>query len=192
MKSIKSLCVFCGSNEGRDSNFAAQTRDLAKAMAERSIRLVYGGANVGLMKQLADTCLGFGGEVIGVMTSFLVDKEIAHPNLSRLEIVASMSSRKERMAQLADGFILLPGGLGSLDEFFEVWTGAQLGLINKPLAILNTNDYYSSLIAFLQQSQKQGFVHQSHIRNLIIETEVVALLESLMRHPEPMQSKWNL
>src|SRR5262245_7664413 len=140
---LKSICVFCGSVNGSKAQYAESAKLLGEIMAIKGIRLVYGGARVGLMGILADGAVAKGAEVIGVIPNHLAHKEIAHPGISDLRIVSSMHERKSLMAELADGFIALPGGLGTLEEFFEVLTWAQLGLHNKPIGILNVENYYS-------------------------------------------------
>lgn len=164
---VHSVCVYCGSSEGRDEAYAAQARRLGHLLAERSIRLVYGGANVGLMKILADACLERGGRVVGVMPKSLVARERAHRGLSEFHVVDSMHERKALMAQLADGFIAMPGGAGTLEELFEAWTWAQLGLHGKPCGLLNAASYYDPLVAFLDHAVSAGFIRAAH-RDLLI------------------------
>src|SRR6185503_14872599 len=143
------LCVFCGSSPGHDPAYGAAAAQLGRVLAERGIGLVYGGGRVGLMGILADAALAAGGEVIGVIPQALLDREIGHRGLTQLRVVDSMHSRKALMGDLADGFIALPGGIGTLEELFEVWTWAQLGLHRKPCGLLDANGFYAPLVDFL-------------------------------------------
>ena len=186
---MKTLCVFCGSSPGTRPTYAQAARSLGETLAERGLGLVYGGGKVGLMGELADAVLAKGGKVTGVMPDFLAAKEIAHPNLTELRLVASMHERKALMAKLADGFIMLPGGFGTLEEFMEVLTWAQLGLHNKPLGLLNVEGYYNSLLSFFDHAVKEEFVSLT-LRNLILEApEPVELLELMDRQPAAFD-KW--
>jgi uncharacterized protein (TIGR00730 family) len=181
--SIKRLCVFCGSRPGGRPEYVAAARTLAKEMLERDIGLVYGGASVGVMGELADTMLAADGEVIGVIPRSLVEREIAHPDLSELKVVDSMHERKYLMAELADGFIALPGGLGTLDELFEALTWAQLGFHAKPCALVNTCGYYDHLSAFLDHATAEEFVKGNHGEMLYIEEQPARILELFAQHP---------
>ncbi len=159
---IRRLCVFCGSSAGREPGHRRLAEALARALAERGIGIVYGGARVGLMGALADAALAAGGEVIGVIPRALIEREIGHTGLTELRIVESMHERKALMAELADGFVALPGGVGTLEELFEVWTWAQLGLHAKPCALLDTDGFYAPLVAFLDHQVDAGFVRAAH------------------------------
>ena len=159
---IRSLCVYCGSNFGADPAFAEATRELAQRLVERDIRLVYGGSATGLMGTLADTALAAGGTVVGVIPQGLVDREIAHRGLSDLRVVGSMHERKAQMAELADGFIAVPGGIGTLEELIEVYTWSQLGIHDKGCGVLNTRGYYDGLAAFLDHAVQEGFLRAQH------------------------------
>jgi uncharacterized protein (TIGR00730 family) len=159
------LCVFCGSSSGSSPIYVDQAKALGTALAQSGIDLVYGGASVGLMGAVADATLAAGGNVIGVMPQALVDKEISHKGLTDLRIVGSMHERKALMAELADGFIALPGGLGTFEELFEVWTWAQLGYHRKPCALLNVDGFYDKLSGFLDDVVTRGFVKPSHRAN---------------------------
>lgn len=152
------ICVFCGSADGVDPIFAATAKELGQRIAAAGMGLVYGGASVGLMGTLADAALAGGAEVIGVIPQSLVDREIAHPNLTKLITVKTMHERKALMYQHADAFIVLPGGFGTLDEFMEIVTWAQLGLHRKPCVLLNINGYYDGLVAFLDHAVERGFI----------------------------------
>ena len=185
------VCVFCGSSPGARPAYAETTVELARALASEGIGVVYGGAHVGLMGVLADTVLAAGGEVIGVIPQALVDKEIAHGGLSDLRVVASMHERKALMAELSDAFIALPGGLGTLDELFEVWTWAQLGMHMKPSALLDVEGYYAELTAFLDRSVQERFVREQNRAMLLVDDDPVELIGRLRDYdPDAMQPKW--
>jgi uncharacterized protein (TIGR00730 family) len=185
------LCVFCGASPGARPAYAAATEELARLLVERGIGLVYGGGAVGLMGKLADAVLAEGGEAIGVIPEALVAKEIGHDGLSELRVVGSMHERKALMADLADGFVALPGGLGTVEELFEVYTWAQLGLHQKPCALLDVDGYYEGIARFLAHAVEERFVREEHRAMLIVEREPRVLLERL-RHFEPaaVQPKW--
>ena len=187
---IESICVYCGSSEGRDEAYGRQARQLGQLLAERSITLVYGGANVGLMRILADASLAKGGRVIGVMPKALVAKEKAHSGLSELHVVGSMHERKALMAEFADGFIALPGGAGTMDELFEVWTWGQLGLHGKPCGLLNIASYYDPLVTFLDHAVSEGFVRACHRDMLVIADTVEELLSRFTTYIPPTTEKW--
>lgn len=163
---MKRVCVFCGSSPGVRPGYADLARRTGQLMAARGIGLVYGGAAVGLMGILADTVLAGGGEVIGVIPDRLSNKEIAHTGLTELHVVRTMHQRKAMMADLSDGFLALPGGLGTLDELFEIATWRYLGIHVKPIALLNAGGYYDPLLTFLEHAADEGFIRESH-RNLI-------------------------
>jgi uncharacterized protein (TIGR00730 family) len=187
---IRSLCVYLGSNSGRDPAFADATRELALRLVERDIRLVYGGSAVGLMGLLADTALAAGGTVVGVIPQALVDREIAHPGLSELRVVGSMHERKALMLELADGFVALPGGIGTLEELIEVYSWNQLGLHAKPLGALNVSGYYDGLAAFLDHAVTAGFLRAEHRAVLAVEPDIDTLLERLENAVAPSVAKW--
>lgn len=184
------LCVFCGSSPGNGEQFLAAARGLGRALAERGIGLVYGGASVGCMGALADAVLQSGGEVVGVIPRVLVEREIAHPGLSDLRIVQTLHERKAVMAELSDGFIALPGGAGTLDEMFEAWTWGQLGLHRKPVGLLNVAGYYDTLAAFLDQALAAGFLNAEHRGMLVIEPDPGTLLDRFAGYRAPTRSKW--
>jgi uncharacterized protein (TIGR00730 family) len=177
------IAVFCGSAFGRDAQYAASAEAFARSVARRGMRLVYGGASVGLMGVIADTMLAEGGEVVGVMPGTLVEREIAHRRLTELRVVETMHERKAGMAALADAFVALPGGLGTLEELFEVWTWAQLGIHTKPCALLNTAGYYDPLIEFLDHAVREGFVRERQRASLIVSSDPEDLLDSLFAIP---------
>src|ERR1043165_4213860 len=187
---IGSLCVFCGSSAGSKPAFLGAAIALGKVLAQEKIRLVYGGGRVGLMGAIADSVLNSGGEVIGVIPQHLVAREVAHPGLSALRIVQSMHERKAMMADLSDGFVALPGGLGTLEEFFEVWTWGQLGLHRKPYALVNVNGFYDPLVQFIDQLVELKFVKPEHRKMLIVESDVAMLPTRLAGHHTPSVDKW--
>lgn len=176
---MKSLCVFCGSSRGADSDYAARARAFGRVLVSRGIRLVYGGASVGIMGALADEVLENGGEVIGVIPEAIMGVEIAHSGLTELRVVRSMHERKALMGDLSEGFVALPGGLGTLEELFEVYTWAQLGIHDKPVGLLNVAGYYDSLIDFLDGAVRAKFLKSSHRDALIVATDPAALVERL-------------
>jgi uncharacterized protein (TIGR00730 family) len=187
---MRSVCVFCGSSSrARDPYFEAARRAGAE-IARRGLRLVYGGAAVGLMGALADAALAAGGEVFGVIPQSLVDKEIAHPRLARMHVVESMHDRKALMSELADAFLALPGGLGTLDELFETLTWAQLGFHHKPLALLNTEGFFDDLLRFLDRAVRDGFLHPAHRGMIRSGEDPAALLDSMQNHVPPSAGKW--
>lgn len=176
---MQTVCVFCGANPGIDPQFLQGARALGEALAATGRALVYGGAKVGLMGALADSVLAGGGKAIGVLPQSLVDREVAHRGLTELHIVSSMHERKTMMAAFADAFVMMPGGLGTLEEFFEVWTWAQLGLHRKPIGIFGPRAFFSPLLAYLDHLVSQGFVRPEHRRMVTLEENPNALLERL-------------
>jgi uncharacterized protein (TIGR00730 family) len=174
------FCVFCGSNPGIDPVYAETTRLFGALLAEAGCGIVYGGGHVGLMGILADAALGAGGSVIGVIPRKLVDRELAHRGLSELHVVATMHERKALMASLSDGFVALPGGIGTLEEFFEVWTWAQLGYHAKPVGLLDVNGFFAPLLTFLAAAAQAGFIQPRELERVQHESDARALLE-LMR-----------
>jgi uncharacterized protein (TIGR00730 family) len=187
---MRRLCVYCGSNPGSRPDYTAAAKNLARALVERNIEVVYGGASVGIMGVLANAILAEGGHVIGIIPQTLVDKEVAHPGLSDLRVVKSMHERKTLMAELSDGFIALPGGLGTLEELFEVLTWALLGLHQKPCGLLNICDYYRSLIDFLDHAVAEKFIKDVHRAMLLVEEQPERLLERFERYQAPSVTKW--
>jgi uncharacterized protein (TIGR00730 family) len=188
---VRRVCVFCGSSPGARPAYAQATAELARVLVAEDLGLVYGGANVGLMATLADTALAEGGEVIGVIPRALVEKEIAHNGLSDLRVVDSMHERKALMADLADAFVALPGGLGTLEELLEIYTWAQLGLHRKPCALLDVEGYYTRLAEFLEHVVEERFLREEHRAMLIVEREPTALIERLGRfEPGAVRPKW--
>lgn len=184
------ICVFCGSSAGRDPAYRAAAVALGSLLAERSIGLVYGGAAIGLMGAVADAARAAGGEVIGVIPRALVEWEVAHTGLADLRIVASMHERKALMAELSDGFIALPGGIGTLEELFEVWTWAQLGSHNKPCALLNVRGFYDSLLGFLDFVVDAAFLKPVHRSMLLVGDTPQDLLEKIKAYRAPAETRW--
>ncbi|HAC24723.1 MAG TPA: TIGR00730 family Rossman fold protein [Cytophagales bacterium] len=171
------LCVFCGSRKGTRPEFERAANKIGRLMAECGITLVYGGGNIGLMGVLADAVLAGGGQVIGVIPDFLMQREVGHRGVTQLEIVGSMHERKRRMADLADAFVALPGGWGTLDELAEILTWKQLGLVSAPVGLLNTHLFFNPLLAQMQDMVTHGFLDQPSLQNLLVETEERKLLE---------------
>ena len=187
---MKRICVFLGSSAGLQPEYAETARQFGGELVRRNLGLVYGGANLGLMKILADTVLAEGGEVIGVIPQMLVEKEIAHQGLTDLRVVGSMHERKALMADLADGFIALPGGLGTFEEFFEVWTWSQLGLHAKPCGLLDVCRYFRHLIEFLDHAVEERFLRQENRDLLLWATEPDKLLDLFEKYRSSHVPKW--
>ena len=187
---IRRVAVFCGSNPGARPEYVAAAKLLGRTLASRGIGLVYGGSNVGLMAALADAMMDELGDVIGVIPRMLVEREVANTALSDLRIVGSMHERKALMAELADGFIALPGGIGTLEEFFETWTWAQLGMHAKPCGLLNVAGYFDPLLAFLDRSVEEKFVRAVHRQMVIVEDDPVTLLKRFEAYEPPQVVKW--
>ncbi len=182
---MKRLAVFCGSSNGSSDVYIESAKKFGKELAKRNIALVYGGASVGVMGAVADSVLDEGGYVIGVMPSFLDDREIAHKDLTELIIVDSMHERKAKMADLADGFIALPGGPGTLEEFFEIFTWAQLGLHNKPCGLLNINHYYDPLITLFNHMSDEQFLHEKYRSMAIVDSDPKGILDKFNTYEPP-------
>jgi len=176
---MQSICVFCGANPGFNPSYLSLARRLGTLLAQRNLRLVYGGGRVGLMGALADAALSSGGEVFGVIPQLLLDREVGHTGLTQLHVVTTMAQRKAVMGDLADAFLTLPGGIGTLDEFFEAWTWTQLGLHHKPSGLLNQDGYYDSLLEFLDRSVAAGFVHPVSRDAVLVDSDPEQLLEQL-------------
>ena len=190
MENLTSLCIYCGSSGGRIDAYAAAARALARAMVERGIRLVYGGASVGIMGAVADEVLRLGGKAVGVIPEALRRKELAHEGLTELHVTPSMHARKTLMAELADGFVALPGGIGTMEEIFEIWTWGQLGFHRKPCGLLNVAGYYDSLIAFLDHAAGEQFVRPDQRRMLVVESVPANLIDRLTTYTPPELSRW--
>ena len=176
---MKSICVYCGANAGVSPVYAEQARVLARAMVDANIALVYGGGNVGLMGIIADEVLRLGGEVTGVIPTALVEREVGHTGLTRQFIVKDMHERKAMMASLADGFIAMPGGMGTLEELFEMLTWSQLGIHGKPVGVLNVGGFYDHLVGFIRHATEQGFIKPQHETLMQVEADPAALVQRL-------------
>lgn len=187
---MKSLAVFCGSSFGNLKKHEDQAYALGKKLAERKIDLIYGGANVGLMGAVANGAVDNNGKVIGVLPNFLKGKEIAHQDLSELIIVETMHERKTKMNELSDGVITLPGGYGTLEEFFEMLTWAQLGLHKKPIAILNIGGFYDELLSMIQKMVNTGFLKEVNQQMLIVSDNIDELLNKMADYKAPLVEKW--
>jgi len=172
-----SICVYCGSRFGDSASFVTAAQEMGEAIARRGARLVYGGGRVGLMGIVADAALAAGGRVIGVIPEALMQREVGHSRLTELLVVRSMHERKQAMAERADAFVALPGGIGTLEELYEVWSWQQLGYHDKPVALLNVDGYYDPLIEFMGQSVRRGFVSEEQHRALLVDTDVHQLLD---------------
>jgi uncharacterized protein (TIGR00730 family) len=187
---LKAICVFCGSSTGNDPAYAEAARTLGRTLAERGITLVYGGGHVGLMGVVADAALGAGGEAIGVMPKALVEREIGHTGLTKLHVVSSMHERKAMMSELSEGFVALPGGNGTLEEFFEVLTWAQLGEHDKPCGLLNVAGYYDPLLAVFDRMVDRDFLRGEHRKLVLVERDPSDLLERFEGYEPPKTVKW--
>ena len=186
---LKRVCVFCGSNTGKNPVYSRAADALGRTLARRGLGLVYGGGSVGLMGVLADAALAGGGEVIGVIPGALSRQEIAHEGLTEMHVVPDMHTRKAKMTELADGFIALPGGYGTLEELFEVVTWGQLGLHERPIALLNPAGYFDGLLGWIDAAVQEGFIRPEHRRLLLAGTEPDALLDAMARYEPPALEK---
>ena len=187
---MQRICVYCGSNKGVDAGFSDAAVELADALVDRGLELVYGGASKGLMGIIADRVLARGGQVHGVIPQQLVAKEVAHQGLSKQHVVGSMHERKMLMAALSDGFIAMPGGFGTLEEIVEIVTWGQLRFHDKPCGLLNIDDYFADLLGFLDHAMNKGFVRPANRRMLLDDSSVNGLLEQFERYTPPDVEKW--
>ncbi|MCP4130791.1 MAG: TIGR00730 family Rossman fold protein [bacterium] len=187
---MKSVCVFCGSSVGREEKYLESARQTGALLAEKNIRMVYGGANVGLMGMAARSCTENGGEVTGVITQDLVTMGVAHDSLAELRVVKTMHERKSLMSELADGYLVLPGGIGTIEEALEVFTWMQLGLHVKPVGLLNISSFFDYLMKFLLHMVQEGFLRQEHYDMLLINENINSLLNSLMTIKPKKLEKW--
>jgi len=187
---IRRLAIFCGSNPGARPDYVEAARSLARLLCARGIGIVYGGSNVGLMAALADAVLDDLGDIIGIIPRMLVEREVANTALADLRIVDSMHERKAMMAGLADGFIALPGGIGTLEEFFEIWTWGQLGMHDKPCGLLNVAGYFDPLLEFLDRAVAEKFVRDMHRKMVIVESDAAVLLSRFEAYEPPRVVKW--
>ncbi|MBL8512027.1 MAG: TIGR00730 family Rossman fold protein [Betaproteobacteria bacterium] len=190
MNILHAICLYCGSSTGHNPQFKEAAQELGKAFAQQGIRLIYGGGSVGLMGVAADACLAAGGQVIGVIPRLLQEKEVGHKGLTEIHIVDDMHQRKAMMTQLADGFIALPGGYGTLDELFEALTWLQLGYHGKPVGLLNVAGFYDHLIAFLSHSRESGFLRPLHHESLNVAADLTTLLTKMREALAPDTNKW--
>lgn len=186
---LETICVFCGSSTGTNPSYREAAAELGRVLALSGRRLVYGGGKIGLMGVLADAALEHGGEVVGVMPRQIERLEVAHRGIDDLRIVDSMHQRKLEMGELADGFIVLPGGLGTLEEFFEIWTWGQLGLHHKPYGLLNVGSYFGLLLGFLESAVEEGFIRAAHRELLLVDGDPAHLLERMDDHVVPLVPK---
>lgn len=187
---MMNICVFCGSSLGRRQSYQETASELAHYLADHDDGLVYGGANVGLMKILADVMIEREKQVIGIMPGHLVRKEVAHNQLTEMIIVETMSERKEKMVELSDAFIALPGGFGTFDELTEILTFNQLRLMDKPLGILNVDGYFDLMLRFYDHAVKEGFVRKEHRENLIVSSDIETLFSKLNAYRPLEMGKW--
>ena len=179
MRTVHNICVFCGASAGNNPAYVEAAKALGQAMAERGLGLVYGAGNVGLMGELADAVLTEGGRAVGVIPHKLVDRELAHQELAKLYVVSTMHERKAKMHELSDGYIALPGGIGTMEEFFEAVTWRQLGYHDKPIALFNVGGFYDGIDGFFTTMQRHGFLHSDHRDLFFMETDAVRLLDRL-------------
>ena len=187
---LKNICVYCGSSPGRLDLYADAARAVAEALVKRNLGLVYGGASVGIMGVVADHVLALGGRVVGVIPESLASREVAHHGLTELHITRSMHERKTMMAELSEGFIALPGGIGTLEEIFEIWTWAQLGLHHKPCGLLNIAGYFDPLHTFLDHTVTEGFVQPVVRSMLLVEDDAELLLDRFATYHSPRLKQW--
>ena len=187
---LQTICVFCAAGEGRSPLYAAEARAMGSYLAGSGRRLVYGGGRTGLMGALAEGALSAGGEVIGIMPKHLVDHEVAHTGLTELRVVSSMHERKAMLAELSDGFLAMPGGLGTLEELFEIWTWGQLGLHRKPYGMLNVNGYFTPLLTFLDHAVTEQFFRPEYRALLVVDTQPAALIARMEAMEPPPLPRW--
>ena len=187
---MKSIAVFCGSSSGANPIYSAVTKQLGEVLAEQDITLVYGAGNVGLMGIVADAVLNKGGKVIGTIPKFLEDKEVAHYGLTELIVTDTMHQRKEKMAEVAEGILVLPGGIGTLDEFFEIFTWQQLGLHSKPIGVLNINGYYNYLLKHIDHMVQEEFLKPYHRDRILVDKDPAALIAKMKVQKIEYIDKW--
>ncbi|MCD4724349.1 MAG: TIGR00730 family Rossman fold protein [Bacteroidales bacterium] len=187
---MNKICVFCGSSRGILEAYSQQAEMLAEVLVENGIELVYGGANIGLMKSIADRVLALGGRVTGVMPGYLAQKEILHEGMTETILVEDMQERKKIMEELSDGFITMPGGFGTMDELFEMLSWNQLGLIHKPVGIFNIEHYFDALVAWLDHAVDMKFIRPEHRANILVNTDPEALVKDMSEYTELVAEKW--
>jgi uncharacterized protein (TIGR00730 family) len=179
---MKAVAVYCGANAGAAPQYAEAARAMGRALVARGLGLVFGGGHVGLMGTIADEVLRLGGQVSGVIPQQLVERELAHPGLTRLFVVKDMHERKAMMAQLADGFVAMPGGMGTFEELFEMLTWSQLGIHSKPVGLFNVAGFYDQLVGFMEHVKEQGFIRPQHADLMMVESSAERLVQRLMEH----------
>lgn len=187
---MNNICVFCGSNNGNSSIYREQAAELGSVLVKNNIKLIYGGANVGLMKIIADEVMKNGGEAYGVITEFLAQKHLTQKNITKLIMVDTMLERKDKMSELADGFIAMPGGFGTMDELFEILTSAQLGFSDKPIGVLNINGFYDSLFVLLDNMVKEKLLLSVHRKMLLTSDSPEELITMMKNYKAPKVGKW--
>ncbi len=187
---LHTVCVFCAASPGENPIYVAQASAMGRFLAESGRRIVYGGGRTGLMGALADGALAAGGEVIGIMPEHLVAHEVAHAGLAKLHVVSSMHERKALLAELSDGFLAMPGGLGTMEELFEIWTWGQLGLHRKPYGLLEVNGFYAPLLAFLDHAVGEGFIRQAYRDLLVVDDDIAGLLARMEAVKPPELARW--
>jgi uncharacterized protein (TIGR00730 family) len=187
---MERICVYCASNDGARPEYLESARATGRLLAERGIAVVYGGGRTGLMGALADAALAAGGEVVGVMPHALVEREVAHHGLTSLQVVDTMHERKSMLAEMADAFIALPGGLGTLEELFETWTWAQLGVHRKPVALLDVSSYWKPLVQFMAHVEAEGFLRGTPQEWLVVDSDPTRLLDKLTTFEPPTVRRW--
>lgn len=187
---LHTVCVFCAANPGVHPVYAERAAAMGRYLAESGRRVVYGGGRTGLMGALAEGALGAGGEVIGIMPRHLVDREVAHTGLTELHVVHSMHERKALLAELSDGFLAMPGGLGTMEELFEIWTWGQLGLHRKPYGLLQVNGFFTPLLAFLDHAVGEGFIARHNRDLLVVDEEPAALVARMEAVQPPALARW--
>lgn len=190
MRRLDKICVFCGSSEGNDSAISDAAYQLGREFANRDIALVYGAAKIGVMGQLAKSALDHKGEVIGIIPDFLKKKEVVHLGLTQLITVSNMHERKLKMQEISDGFIAMPGGMGTLEELFEILTWLQLGLHDKPIGLLNVNHFYDDLLQLLETMVRKGFLKMDNYELLLVDDSIGALLQKMEEFTAPQIPKW--
>lgn len=184
------ICVFCGSSMGNKEEYRRAAKKVGEYFVDNNIELVYGGANVGLMKIIADVVLTGGVEVVGIMPHMLIEKEVEHKGINQLISVETMADRKEKMVEISDGFIALPGGFGTLDELMEVITYNQLRIFDKPVGILNIEGYFDKLLQFFDHTVDSGFVRKEHRNNIIVSSNIEELIEKMKSYKPVVMGKW--
>ena len=187
---MKSVCVFCGSHTGRGGTYTSVARRFGEELARRDLTLVYGGGKVGLMGIVADAVMERGGRVVGVIPRFLLEREVGHGGVTELVVVETMHERKATMADRADAFVALPGGIGTLEEIFEAWTWVMLGLQTKPVGLLQVGNFFDPLLAYLDRTVEEGFVSSAHRRLLKVSDDPAVLLARLTKVEPPLAAKW--